>query len=394
MTDNIKELASQFADSVKNVQALGDEIKGRMEKGEKNFESLKEQADEALNSMGELKARLTELEQKAARSGGEPEKVKSLGELLVESDGIKELTASTLSGKAARLSTKATISSLTTDAAGSAGALIVPDRLPGIVAMPTRPLMMRDLIGKGTTASDQISYVRETGFTNNAGTVAEGEAFNYSDLKFTEKKVDVQYVGHLAKATRKILNDAPQLASFINQRLIYGLKDVEDRQILNGDGNGTNLHGIMTQASAFADPATLKTYTLIDQLRLAMLQVAIAGYPANGVVLNPIDWAKIELEKDATGRNIIGNPQSGGVPMLWRMPVVETTAVGAGKFLTGAFDLGAQLFDREEVGVEVSTENKDDFEKNLITVKCYERLALAVYRPEAFVKGTLAAKAA
>ena len=212
MTDNIKELASQFADSVKNVQALGDEIKGRMEKGEKNFESLKEQADEALNSMGELKARLTELEQKAARSGGEPEKVKSLGELLVESDGIKELTASTLSGKAARLSTKATISSLTTDAAGSAGALIVPDRLPGIVAMPTRPLMMRDLIGKGTTASDQISYVRETGFTNNAGTVAEGEAFNYSDLKFTEKKVDVQYVGHLAKATRKILNDAPQPA--------------------------------------------------------------------------------------------------------------------------------------------------------------------------------------
>ena len=111
-------------------------------------------------------------------------------------------------------------------------------------------------------------------------------------------------------------------------------------------------------------------------------------------MLNPIDWAKIELEKDNTGRLIIGNPQDGTAPRLWRMPVVETVAIAAGTFLTGAFSLAAQVFDREEVGVEVATTNQDDFEKNLVTIKCYERLALAVYRPEAFIKGTLAAKTA
>ena len=167
---------------------------------------------------------------------------------------------------------------------------------------------------------------------------------------------------------------------------------MEDRQLLNGDGSGNNLKGILPQASAFADPASLAKYTIIDQLRLAMLQATLAQYPATGIVLNPIDWAKLELEKDTTGRMLIGNPQNGATPMLWRLPIVETTALAAGTFLAGAFKLGAQLFDREEVGVDVSFENDKDFEKNLVTFKCYERLALAVYRPEAFIKGTLAAK--
>lgn len=394
MSENLKELAAEFAKAKSDVQALGDEIKGRMEKGEQNFTALKEQADEALIKLNEIMPRLQELEQKGAREGGEPEAKKSLGALLAESEGVKEIAESTVGGKSCSIRTKATVSSLTTDAAGSAGALVVPDRQSGIIALPNRPLAIRDLLAQGTTGSNVISYVRETGFTNNAKAKGEGEAFEYSDLKFTEVETTVKNVGHLLKATKNILNDAAQLESFINQRMVYGLKEVEDRQLLNGDGSGQNLKGILPQATAFADPAKMEKYTIIDQLRLAMLQVALAEYPASGFVLNPIDWAKIELEKDETGRLIIGNPQDGAAPRLWRMPVVQTVAMAAGSFLTGAFSLGAQVFDREEVGVEVATTNQDDFEKNLVTIKCYERLALAVYRPEAFIKGTLAAKTA
>lgn len=394
MSDNIKELATEFAKAKSEVQALGDEIKGRMEKGEQNFTALKEQADEALIKLNEIFPRLQELEQKGARSGGQPEAQKSLGALLAESDGVKEVAESEIAGKSAAIRMKATVSSLTADAAGSAGVLVNPDRQSGILAIPNRPLAIRDLLASGTTGSNVIQYVKETGFTNNAKAKGEGEAFEYSDLKFSQVETTVKNIGHLLKATKNILNDAKQLESFINQRMVYGLKEVEDRQLLNGDGTGQNLKGILPQATAFNDPAKMARYTIIDQLRLAMLQVAIAGYPASGFVLNPIDWAKIELEKDNTGRLIIGNPQDGTAPRLWRMPVVETVAIAAGTFLTGAFSLAAQVFDREEVGVEVATTNQDDFEKNLVTIKCYERLALAVYRPEAFIKGTLAAKTA
>ena len=393
MSENLKELVAEFAKAKDDVQALGMEIKGRMEKGEKNFEAIKDQADEALIKMNEMSARLSELEQKTARSGGnEPDAVKTLGSVLSSDEGIKSMFEATSAKHTARVNMKATITSMTTDAAGSAGALVSPDRRGGIRAIPERRLSIRDLLAPGTTSSNAVSYVRETGFTNAAASKAEGVAFDYSDLKFDEVHTTVRTVGHLMKASKNILADAPQLESFVNKRLVYGLQDVEDRQLLNGDGSGNNLYGILPQASAFADPASLAKYTIIDQLRLAMLQAALAEYPATGIVLNPIDWTKIELEKDTTGRMLIGNPQNGATPMLWRLPIVETTALAAGTFLAGAFKMAAQLFDREEVGVEVAFENKDDFEKNLVTFRCYERLALAVYRPEAFIKGTLAAK--
>lgn len=66
--------------------------------------------------------------------------------------------------------------------------------------------------------------------------------------------------------------------------------------------------------------------------------------------------------------------------------------MGTGKFLTGAFNLGAQIFDRQQAAIAVATENEDDFVRNLVTILCEERLALAVYRPEAFIYGDLVAK--
>jgi hypothetical protein len=56
--------------------------------------------------------------------------------------------------------------------------------------------------------------------------------------------------------------------------------------------------------------STLADLNIIDVMRLAMLQAALAEYPATGHVLHPTDWASIEtLKDDGEGRYIIGNPQ-------------------------------------------------------------------------------------
>ena len=393
MTDETKALATELEKATNKVNALGTELTGRMEKGEKGITDLKDQVDEALTLMNEAKTRLDEVEQKQARRGDDGQvEQKSLGQQMYESEQFKSFAENPRAGGRATLHVK-DITSATTAAPGSAGALTTPQVVPGIVAPPNQILHIRDLIASGTTNGNSIEYIRETGFTNSAGAqTAEGALKAKSDLQFADETVAVRTLAHWVKASRQILDDAAQLESYIGGRLMYGLKLVEDRQLLNGDGLTGNLKGIIPQATAFADPADLANYTVMDQLRLAQLQAVMAEYPASGHVLNPIDWAIMELSKDNEGRYIIGNPQGTAQPTMWGLPVVTTQAMGVSKFLTGAFNMGAQVFDRMQASIAIATENEDDFVKNMVTILCEERLALAVYRPEAFITGTLLAK--
>jgi HK97 family phage major capsid protein len=60
-----------------------------------------------------------------------------------------------------------------------------------------------------------------------------------------------------------------------------------------------------------------------------------------------------------------------------------------GQFLLGAFGTAAKLYDREQVNVQISTEDSDNFRRNAVTIRAEERVGLEVSRPEAFVVGTI-----
>lgn len=387
--DLAAEIKGDFEKKFDEVKGLAEKAVAEAQKGVDASASQKETIDGAMTAMNEAKARLDDLEQKMARGGGNADdRQKSIGEQFVESEGFKnfEATGFSKSARGADLQIKATLTSATTDAAGSVGDAVQTTRLPGILPLPQRRLTVRDLLSQGRMDGSTLEYVKETGFTNSAAPVAEGAAKPESDLKFDLVTTSAKVIAHWMKASKQILSDASQLRSTIDQRLLYGLAYVEEQQLLNGSGSGQNLHGIIPQATAYSAPITLSSPTSIDLMRLAMLQAALAEYPATGHVMNPIDWAWIETLKDGEGRYIIGNPQGTISPTLWGLPVVATQAIAVDKFLTGAFRMGAQVFDRWDARVETGYVN-DDFTKNLVTILAEERLALAVYRPEAFIYG-------
>jgi HK97 family phage major capsid protein len=388
-TPDIKALSRDLKAATDKVKEFAEDAKGRLEKGEQLSKDAKEAADEALVKFNELSATMTEIEQKLARRGGGEDGTgrKSVGQMVTGDENIKTFMERAPSKGSISFPVKAIITSLTTDADGSAGDLIVPDRQSGLVAPPERRMTIRDLITPGRTGSNSIQFVQETGFTNNAAAVAEAAQKAQSELKFDLKTLAVATIAHWVQASKQILADAPMLESYIDGRLRYGLAYAEELQLLKGDGTGANLLGMIPQATAYAAPGGLVADTMIDQLRFAMLQAVLAEYPATGHILNPIDWARIETMKDGEGRYIIGNPTTATTPTLWRLPVVETPAMTVDKFLTGAFKLACQLFDREDANVELSTEDRDNFIKNLVTIRGEERLALAVYRPEALIYG-------
>lgn len=386
------ETKAAFDTRFDELKAIATDALGRAEKGEGLTEGVKQKADEAITAVNEAKARMDELEQKMATRGADARaEFKTAGQMYVEDENVKSFLANPSGGRrvSVDMEAKAIISSLTTDTDGSAGDVVVPDRRP-IIDPVQRRLTIRDLLMPGSTSSNSIQYPKETGFTNSADTHTEtaGTAKPQSEIKFDIVTSSVTTIAHWVLATRQILDDAPMLQSYIDGRLRYGLKLIEEDQLLNGGGTGTDLNGVYTQATALAaNPMVVDAPTKIDVIRVAMLQAALAEFPPNGVVMHPTDWATVELEKDTAGAYIIGNPQDSAQPRLWGLPIVATQAMTVDKFLVGSFGMGAQIFDRQDASVTISTEDDQNFRKNLVTILAEERLALAVYRPEAFVKG-------
>ncbi len=392
LAEKIGELGQSLASIKEKVGNLATDFTTQLQQHGTVSTELTGKVDKALSELGDTTTRISELEKRAAREREDvAQGSQDVGDIVVASEKFKSTDVSGAWRGSIRVGMeRADITSgdTTVGAGRSAGTSLVPgQRVPGIIAPPNRQLTIRDLIAPGQTSAASVEFVKETGFTNSAAPVAEGTQKPKSDLTFDMETTPVRTLAHIFKASRQILDDAPGLASYINARGTYGLKFVEEGQLLNGDGTGQNLHGILPQASAFAPAFTPENETAIDRLRLAILQVILAEYPASGFVLHPTDWTKIELTKDLGGNYIVGNAQSPIGPSLWNLPVVQTQAISAGKFLTGAFNLGAQIFDRMGVEVLLSSENDKDFENNMFTIRIEERLALAVYRPEAFVTG-------
>jgi HK97 family phage major capsid protein len=347
---------------------------------------------------------------------------KSLGSLFIDSDEFKSLQ-----GGKAGANMPSPFALNTADLTGTFGRKDVysalPDGTPGsfgtidrdpIVIPPTRSRRVRDLFPSRTTTAAVIEYFRMLGFTtpipgtdpierygdenNAASSVAERNIGNtnfglkpQSAMQFEGHQAPIRTLAHWEAAHRNVLADEPQLRSIIDNELLYGLRLQEDQQILNGDGLGENLLGVLNttgvQSYTHQAPGDLTEDNKGDAIRRAATLAFLSYYEPTGVVLHPNDWEDIELTKNAQGSYLMAvSMQLGAEARIWRMPVIDTPAIAEGTALVGAFGTGAQLYDREQATIRISEQHADFFIRNAIVVLAEERLALAVKRPESFVK--------
>jgi HK97 family phage major capsid protein len=327
----------------------------------------------------QIKADLDGLKAQANRldlsGAGQPER-KSAGQLLIESKNFESAK------QGERFVVSAEVKALTT-AAGSAGVLAnQPQRLP-FYEGPQEP-HIRDLFAQGSTTSSSLVFpVRKT-LTNAAAMVAELGLKPESDMTFEDKTFPVRKIAHTAKLSDEILEDAAAIQSYVDMQMIEGLRDVEDVQLLKGNGTGQNLTGVYTAATAYT--RTTVGDTLIEVFRRALTQLRLARHQASGLVLNPVDWEEVQLLKGSDGHFIWVNVGTTNEPRIWGLPVRDTTALAENEWLMGNFRRGAQIFDRMDARVEMTNTNEDDFVKNRVTIRAEERLALVIYDTSAFVK--------
>lgn len=307
---------------------------------------------------------------------------KDVGDLLVESKDFRDQVAA-YKQKGGKFSVTVEMPDASFKATLVRSPLTGYDRAPAAVMVGTQRLMITDLIAQGTTTQPTVRYLRETSYTNAATTVAEEGLKPEATFVLAEVDAPVKKIAVIAKVTDEMWADFPQIQAYVNERLRFMVEEREEAQVLNGNGVGSNLLGIMqtptvqTQAKG-GDP-------FFDAIYKAFTKIRTVGYfEPDGYVTHPNDWQEVVLTRTIDGIYILGNPADPQVERIWGKPVVSTTAITEGTGLAGAFRMGAQLFRRTGVTIESTNSNEDDFKYNRIALRAELREALAVYRPLAF----------
>lgn len=342
-----------------------------------------------------------------AKSAEERAEVRDFAQQVIESDGYKSMISGQSKGTMVEVKAAATIDEGIIPAfsggAGIGGQLVAPQLLPGIVGLKFQPLTVADLLAQGTTNSSSISYVIESAFQDLTATVSEKGTKPQLDLTLGRRQDNVTKIANVAKVTDEMFQDAAQFQSYLSNRMVFGVKRVEEAQLLNGDGTTPNLQGILNRSGLASTVVTSAGLTALKAMEGIYNQItalrSTSFVEPDAIVINPTDWQTIRLGKDSQNQyyaggpftGAYGNPGPSNVEQLWGLKAVITTAIAQGTVLVGGFQESGQVFRRQGVTLEMTNSNVDDFVNNLITLRAEERLALAVYRPAGFGKVTLTA---
>lgn len=256
-------------------------------------------------------------------------------------------------------------------------------RIGGFVEAVSRPVQLLDIIPLSRTGYESIVYMEETTRTHGAGERAEGAAFASSTFALTQRTSPVRKITDSIAVTDEQLEDVAQVESYLNGRLLFGVRQRLDTQVLIGDGTAPNLRGLLntsgiqTQARG-ADPQ-------MDAFFRAITRVRVTGraQPTH-VVMHPTNWEQVRLARTADGQYIWGNPSEPGIDRMWGLPVVQADAGAIGTGYVGSFlPQWITLAERRGIDVQVGYVG-DQFTQGRRSMRADARYAFVVFRPAAF----------
>lgn len=394
----LKEAVTALQDNYTKARAEVDRLGNAIEA--KTADLIKDwtaKANEAQAKLQEHAAEILELKQQRGRSGvGGGEEQKSIFDIVTASEEYKAARRASNPTKMDPVTIGSFHKTQIVNATmNTSQPLVAGQRVPGIIFPAEQRLFIRDVIPSAMTDSNVISFCTEASYTSNArpqgdaSPVGQGEGENKAEsaMTFTLNTVAVTTIAHWIPASRQVLSDAPLLQGHLGGRLVYGLKLEEESEMLTGTGGANTINGINNQAAAFAFGDT--NQTALDTLLEALLQVTLSNYEASAFVLHPVDWWNVMKLKDTQNRYLFVDPANMATPRIWGKPVVASQSQTQGQFTAGAFNMGAQIWDREDATVRISEHHANFFVQNMVAILAEERVAMTVYRTTAFVYGAI-----
>ena len=368
--------------------------------------------DQKMAEVDDLKAKIKSAEESEARfaklAAIDPGKdvpdvdekaAKSLGEHFVKSVGaeglrrIKETRGTSVSAPEFKAATDPNLTP------GSLSpALAQVDRT---VVQGFRRPTVADLLGVGTlgAGTNAVTYFVEGAVEGSFATVAEGG--QKPQIHFADPVARTDAAKKIAAwwdTSDEMMEDLDFWVSEINNRGLYLLGLAEESQLLNGDGTGSNVLGLLNRSGIQTETQAATGDSAQDAIFRAMTKVQTAtGMAADSIIINPVDYQALRLSKDANGQYYGGGFFSGlyGVggidfqPPIWGLKTVVSAAVAAKTVVVGALKPASTVYRKGGVRVESTNSDQGKFTKDIVTTRIEERLALAVRVPAAIVRTTL-----
>ena len=388
MSDNISEIMT-------GLDKIGERLTN-LETDRVSAKAFAEKAQELGAKQADLARELLEIRQKNEAVPAKAE-AKSVGDSFVADKAYTDfVSGAATSARAVITLSKGDSTSTPTKVGtnGLAATSLAPSFYAGVFGTPNVPQKIEPLIPHIAVTTDSVDYVT---VADNIGATGVAEAGKIPESTFTPTlaKANVVNVAHYTKITKQLADDAPALAAYINTKMLYGLQNKVENQIVNGNGTAPQLKGLLANGS-YTDASTqlAGAKNLFDLLLLLQGVAETAAYEPEALVLNPMTWAQLAMEKDSQGRYLLGGPGLAANKSVWGIPVVTSSAVPAGKFIFGNFTQTVTIYDRQQVAVEMTGTNEDDFTHYLYTIRASRRLALAVEVPAGIFAGDFKVSAA
>lgn len=321
-----------------------------------------------------------------------PKSARTAGDAFVQSDGYRGLKSRGLKGAWSTGSVELPYGAKLTDgqslhvlseADDGAGLWEYPTNLrpqivPGIQGPVEQRLTVADLLGAGTTDSNTVIFLKEVLTSNGADIVAEGGLKPPSDIDFDKTSVAVEKIATFLPISDEMLEDEPQIVSYINGRLVVFVRQREEEYLVDK---------IVAAAGTTSSAGELDGNNLFDGIAAAIMHVRQdSGLEPDALLVSPLDAARLDVARavGGDGAYFSGGPYGQPNQNPWGLRRVVTTAVDDGSAIVGAFREGATVWRRGGLSVEASNSHSDYFRRNLTALRAEERLALTIFRDDAF----------
>jgi HK97 family phage major capsid protein len=365
---------------------------------------LKRIADEAGTRVDELQANLQHTQQVLAKieanGGGGYSDVSVIGigiqakEQLAKDQVFNEAAETVGRGMSpgkfsARVNLETGIrAALTTEGSGQADDTYVPsspERRAGFITGPLRPLRILDVLPSRPVGKDSVEFIQLNSTGDAAEQIKEGDEKAEVDFNGTLQRASIVTIAAHTTASTQILSDQSALAQQIDTLLRYKVLARLEDQIVHGTGGQGRINGLLNQATLFTPEIGESPAEVIGE---AMVEMSGEGYLPNLVLMNNVDWFRLQLVKDADGNYLFGSPTSPLAPSLWNGRIVTTPTItqGSAMVLDTSF---VNVLDRWQTRVSVATEHKDYFTRNLVAILGELRAGLEVLDSKAIRKFAL-----